>query len=231
MLPYGQLARGAPVAVAGCAISGLISSAFYALVPAWMQGEGIARETIALFMLVAVLGGLAFQVPVGRLSDRFDRRIVLAALSLGFAATAVALVHLPRSLPAVLSAAVLLGGFMSTLYPICVAQAHDRMPADRVVAVSSGLILVSGLGSVIGPLIGTSIMAHFAIYGVFYFMAAMALLLAILAGGRSATKAAAPHLQRSFGILAPQAAPLAHDPLGSDDESSPQEPVVELSSS
>jgi MFS family permease len=224
-LPYGQLSRAAPVAVAGCAISGLIGSAFYALVPAWMQDEGIERETIALFMLVAVLGGLAFQVPVGRLSDRFDRRIVLAALALGFAATAVVLVHLPPSLPAVLPAAVLLGGFMSTLYPLCVAHAHDQMPADRVVAVSSQLILVSGLGSVVGPLIGTSLMVHFAIEGVLYFMAAAALLLAVLAGGRSATTAAAPHLQRSFAILAPQAAPLAHDPLDSCDESPPPGPV------
>jgi len=61
-LPYGDLARAAPVAVVGGALSGLISSSFYALVPAWMQDEGIARETIATSMLVAVLGGLAFQV-------------------------------------------------------------------------------------------------------------------------------------------------------------------------
>jgi hypothetical protein len=93
-LPYGELARAAPVAVVGGALSGLISSSFYALVPAWMQNEGIARETIAMSMLVAVLGGLAFQVPIGRLSDRFDRRIVLAALGLGFAGAAVALVLL-----------------------------------------------------------------------------------------------------------------------------------------
>ena len=84
-LPYGQLSRAAPVAVVGCVLSGLVAGAFYALVPAWMQGEGIERSTIALFMLVAVLGGLAFQIPVGRLSDRFDRRIVLAALGVGFA--------------------------------------------------------------------------------------------------------------------------------------------------
>ena len=167
-LPYGHLSRAAPVAVVGCVVSGLVSSAFYALVPAWMQGENIDRATIALFMLVAVLGGLVFQVPVGRLSDRFDRRIVLAALSLGFAVAAVALVLLPRSLPMVLTAAALLGGFMSTLYPVCVAFAHDRMPADRVVAVSGRLILVSGLGSVIGPLVGTSLMARFDINGVFY---------------------------------------------------------------
>jgi MFS family permease len=68
--------------------------------PAWMQDEGIARETIATSMLVAVLGELAFQVPIGRLSDRFDRRIVLAVLGLGFAGAAVALVLLPHSLPA-----------------------------------------------------------------------------------------------------------------------------------
>jgi MFS family permease len=80
-LPFGQLMRAAPVAVVGCALKGMISGTFYALVPAWMQGEGIERSRIALFMFVAVVGGLAFQIPVGRLSDRFDRRRVLAALA------------------------------------------------------------------------------------------------------------------------------------------------------
>jgi MFS family permease len=222
-LPYGQLARAAPVAVVGCVLSGLISGAFYALVPAWMQDAGIARTTIALFMLVAVLGGLAFQVPVGWLSDRFDRRLVLAALGLGFAGFAVMLVHLPRSLPVVLPTAILLGGFMSTLYPVCVSHAHDRMPADRVVAVSGRLILLSGLGSVVGPLVGTGLMAHFNIDGVFYFMAAAALLLAALAASRSLTTTAPQHLERSFDILAPQAASLAHNPLEASDE--PPSPV------
>ena len=109
-LSLGQLVRAAPVAVSGGVLSGLISSSFYALVPAWMQDEGIARETIAISMLAAVLGGLAFQVPIGRLSDRFDRRIVLAALGLGFAGTAAALVFLPHALPVVLPAAALLSG-------------------------------------------------------------------------------------------------------------------------
>ena len=94
-----------------------------------MQGEGIERTTIALFMLVAVLGGLAFQVPVGWLSDRFDRRIVLAALGLASPAP-----RLPkccsRSLPMVLTTAALLGGFMSTLYPVCVAR-RARPHASR----------------------------------------------------------------------------------------------------
>jgi MFS family permease len=224
-LPHGQLARAAPIAVVGCAASGLISSAFYALVPAWMQDVGTARATIALFMLVAVLGGLAFQVPVGWLSDRFDRRLVLAGLGLGFAGVAVILVHVPRSLPAVLPAAILLGGFMSTLYPVCVAHAHDRMPADRVVAVSGRLILLSGLGSVVGPLIGSILMAHFNIDGVFYFMALAALILTLLAAGLSFTTTAPRHLERPFEILAPQATPLAHDPLNASDEPLSPDPI------
>jgi MFS family permease len=217
-LAYGHLLRAAPVAVIGCAVNGIVTSAFYALVPAWMQVQGVERSTIALSMLVAVLGGLAFQVPVGRLSDRFDRRIVLSALGLGFASSAVALVHLPHSLTAILPAAALLGGFMSTLYPVCVANAHDRMPADRVVAVSGQLILISGLGSIIGPLIGTSLMARFQIDGVFYFMAAMALLLAIVSASGILIMKAPRHLQRPFEILAPQAAPLAHNSLGPCDD-------------
>ena len=96
-LPYGVLARTAPIAVAGCALSGLVGGTFYSLVPAWMQGQESPRQTIALFMLAAVLGGLAFQIPVGRLSDKFDRRIVLAFLSGGFAASALVMVLMPRT--------------------------------------------------------------------------------------------------------------------------------------
>jgi MFS family permease len=211
-LPYGVLTRAAPIAVVGSALSGLVSGTFYALVPAWMQDHGTARATIALFMLVAVLGGFVFQIPVGRLSDRFDRRIVLALLSFGFAVTALVMVLLPHPLPTILPAALLLGGFMSTLYPVSVAHAHDRMPADRVVAVSGRLILVSGIGSVLGPLIGASLMAHFEIDGVFYFMAAAVVLLAVVACLSGLMTPAPKQQEAPFEILAPQAGPLAHDP-------------------
>ena len=102
---------------------------------------------------------------------------------------------------------------------------NGRMPADRVVVVSGQLILVSGLGSVTGPLIGTSPMARFSIDGVFYFMAAAALLLAFVAAGRSLTTASPQHRERPFEILAPQAASLAHDQLGSSDEPLSPDPV------
>lgn len=213
-LPFGHLARAAPVAVAGAALSGLITGAFYALVPAWMLGEGIDNTTIGLVMLVTVLGGLAFQIPVGRVSDRFDRRMVLAVLGACLLGTAMALIYLPHTGPVILPLAALFGGLMSTLYPVCVAHAHDRMPADRIVAVSSQLILLSGVGSVLGPFVGMNLMKRFEIDGVLYLMGAAALLLSVIAIVRSLISAPPPHLERTFEILAPQAAPLAHDPVG-----------------
>ena len=59
----------------------------------------------------------------------------------------------------------------------------------------------------------------------FYFIAAAALLLAAIAAGRSLTTASPQHLERPFEILAPQAAPLAHDPLGASDEPPSPDPV------
>jgi len=224
-LPYGELSRQAPISVAGCVVSGIITSAFYALVPAWMLSNGISQQTIALFMLVAVLGGLAFQVPVGRLSDRKDRRLVLAGLAVGFAVAVVVLVAMPRSLLAVLPVAALLGGFMSTLYPVCVAHALDRMPADRVVAVSGRLILVSGFGSALGPLVGAGIMARFDIDGLLYFMAAIALVLAGLAGLRIRMREAPTKVERPFEIIAPLNAPITQEPEATTADGTPR-PVM-----
>jgi len=99
------------------------------------------------------------------------------------------------------------------------------MPADRVVAVSGRLILLSGLGSVVGPLIGAILMAQFAIDGVFYYMAAAALFLAVLAAGRSFTTMAPPRVERPFEILAPQAVTLAHAPLDAADAPLSQVPI------
>jgi MFS family permease len=214
ILPFGLLSREAPVAVAGALLSGFITGAFYALVPAWMQDAEIDAQTIGVFMLTAVLGGLAFQVPVGRVSDRFDRRVVIAVLAGCLIVTAIGILKLPQTLTMILPAAAVFGGLMSTIYPVSVAHAHDRMPADSVIAVSGRLILASGLGSILGPLIGANLIGWYSIDGVFYMMAGAALLLVSVAIGRILIVAPPERQERTFDILAPQAAPLAHEAAG-----------------
>jgi hypothetical protein len=99
---------------------------------------------------------------------------------------------------------------MSTLYPVSAAHAFDRMEAGRVVSVSSRLILINGMGSILGPLVGTSLMKRFEIDGVFYLMAVAAAALSAFAAIERIRSPAAARATRAFEILAPQAAPHAN---------------------
>lgn len=211
-LRYSEVLRAAPLAVLGCFIAGMVSATFYAVFPAWMLANEIPQATISIFMLTAVLGGLAFQMPVGLASDRFDRRVVLGLLAAGLAAAAMALDAVPRTYVAILPVAAVLGGCMSTLYPVCVANALDNMSAERVVAISSRMILVSGIGSACGPVIASWIMGRLDINGVLYFMAAATALLAACAFLRASTRTETEHEERPFVVIAPQAIQAAPDP-------------------
>lgn len=212
-LPYGELTRTAPLATSAAAISGMVSATLYAVVPGWMLASEIAQDTIGLVMLCVVLGGLAFQVPVGTLSDRMDRRVLLCLLAIGFASSAIALVALPRTLTFVLPTAALLGGFMSTLYPVCVSYAMDKMSDERVVSISGRLIFISGIGAMIGPFTGSWIMTHLDIDGVLFFIAGAAAVLAIVAGMTASARPATPGFEAPFVVVAPQAVQVAPEPI------------------
>jgi len=102
-------------------------------------------------------------------------------LCLGLVGASIALVCLPRTLSAILPTAFLFGGFLSALSPVSVAHAHDRMHGERIVAVSGRLILLFGLGSIAGPLLGTTFVVGFGIDGILDMIATAALLLALFA--------------------------------------------------
>jgi MFS family permease len=206
-----DLRRLAPVSFAGCIATGLIGSSFYSLIPAYAQIHGIPASSISAFIATAIFGGLAFQIPIGRLSDRLDRRLVAIAIASGFVVTALLLAMLPTGAVPVLALTFLLGGFMSTIYPVCVAHANDRVEPDEVIAVSGQLILVQGLASFVGPILGTAIMGRNGISGVYIYMAVVASL--FVAGTVWRVRQALPpqHKERSFVILADHMSqPLAH---------------------
>lgn len=179
-LGAGEVFRAAPIAVAGCLVAGMNSGAFFALIPVFGQTRGLPMIEISSYIALAIFGGMLLQVPAGKLSDRFDRRVVAGCCALAFAVLAAA-IPWARGTFALEPLWLLLGGFMSVIYPICVAHANDRMPAERAVAVSGRLILISGVGSALGPLFGSAVMSAYGVVGLFYFMAATAGLFAIAA--------------------------------------------------
>jgi MFS family permease len=197
-----ELRHVAPVALVGCAVSGAVSSAFYALVPAFAQRAGYSVSSIAALVAIAIAGGFAFQLPVGWLSDRVDRRMLACALSVGVAlAAALMTLHDPiAGWPAYLNA-FLLGGCFSAIYPVCVAYANDRVAPERAVAVSGQLILISGVASFLAPIIGSWLVQEAGIQAVFWFMVAIALGFAADAAWRTATTKAPERRPRLFTFL------------------------------
>ena len=87
-----QLWRVSPAAVAGSLGAGLANGAFWALVPVYGKESGLPVTIIPVFASLVLLGGAIAQWPMGRLSDRLDRRRVLVGLCLGAAAFALGLV-------------------------------------------------------------------------------------------------------------------------------------------
>ena len=207
-LKIGELSAAAPVAVIGCFAGGLVSGSFYALVPVYAQSSGRSVLEISSYMAIAITGGLLMQIPIGKLSDSFDRRLVAGLVAFAFAGLALA-ISPARQTPWFPAVWLLLGGFMSVIYPVCVAHANDHMPAEHAVSVSGRLILVSGIGSALGPLLGAATMSEFGIRGLFHFMAAVAALFALFALARGLSVRAPLFKRRRPFLLLP--AIFAHD--------------------
>jgi MFS family permease len=207
-LKVGELARAAPVAVAGCFAGGLVSGAFFALMPVYGQSSGLSILKISTYMALAICGGLLLQIPIGKLSDRYDRRVVAGLSALAFAALSLMIVP-AKATHVFIALWLLLGGFMSVIYPVCVAHANDRMPGERAVAVSGRLILISGTGSALGPILGSAVMSAYGVEGLFAFMAAATGLFALFALTRGLL-VGQPRFKRRRPFLLIQAV-FAHD--------------------
>ena len=158
-LDIRRLIRLSPIAVVACFGVGLANGAFGTLAPVYAGAIGLPVYAVALLVAGAIVGGAVMQAPVGKLSDHLDRRWVLTATALT-AATVAAIVFFldPREPSAVIPLIACLGGAMHTLYPVAVAHANDRAAEGEFVAVSSGLLLVFGAGSTLGPTIAAPLM-------------------------------------------------------------------------
>lgn len=206
-LPLRELYRISPLGVAGCFGAGIMSGGFYGMGPIYGQEIGLTVLQISLFMGAAILGGLILQWPIGRLSDRFDRRTVLLFVLI-FTAAAFAAMYFFSALGVssavfLLGMPILFGGAMSTIYPIAVSHAFDYVSRERMVAASSGLLLAWAVGSTVGPFAVSLLMNWFGPAMLFLFLAVMTAGLAAFARYRMARRAALPSAEQATFVPLP----------------------------
>ena len=183
-----------------------MTATFFALGPVYGQRIGLDIKNISYFMAAAVVGTIILQGPLGALSDRYDRRIVLTIVSLLAALAAVICGSLSQNSNLMLFLSVaLFGGFAFPLYSICLAYTNDHLDPSQMIAASGSLVLISGLGAVLGPVLIASIMERYGTEFFFWSMGAVHGLIGVFALVRMVMSAPVP-LDKQ-GPISPSAAP------------------------
>jgi MFS family permease len=221
---FVRLYRQSPLAVIGTVASGLLVGAFHGIAPLYCIAMGLDAGSVALVMGGVVAGGMLVQGPIGFISDRLDRRVVLLAV-VALVPVAAVLLHIAISLSplALAVAAFLLGGALFTIYPLGVALANDRTDPKDFVPVSGGLITSFAFGAVIGPLGVSTIMSSAGPLGFVSYMACTSILLLIFGLWRLQQRDGLSVEDQGAYQVTPLTTPIASelDPRGEDLENQP----------
>lgn len=204
----GQVLVESPLGFLGCIMSGLMLSAVYSFGPNFAQSLGLSPANM---MCVIIMGGVLLQVPMGRLSDIFDRRSVLMGLAALTVIPCLVIPHVADHKLFLLMTAFVFGGLSFTLYPMSVTQACDRIDPKVLTSVTAVLLMAFGIGSVLGPLIAPYFMFWFGSVGLFYFVAITSGLLVFVGLASTRLSPKVPASQQNEFVPLPRSSPIVYD--------------------
>jgi MFS family permease len=222
-----RLYRISPVGLVGALAVGLANGAWGGLGPVFAHARGLEAGHVAFVMSAAVMGGALSQLPVGRLSDRMDRRKVMIGACVAAIAMALTVGSLPFLTGVPLIGAILVYGMaIFPLYGLAVAHTNDFLTPEDFVEASSALLMVYGFGAIMGPMLGALAMGVAGPGALFFYTALIHLLLIGFVLLRMRVRAAPPEEEKDRfvvmdGAISPQGT--MFDPRGTDFDE-PDEP-------
>jgi len=148
-----EIWRISPLGCVGMFMLGGVFSAQFGMAAVYGTERGLTVGQISAFVSAIYIGALVLQYPIGWMSDRMDRRIlVTVAAGIGAAASLVA-IFFGGSFTTLLAMAFVLGGMSNPLYSLLIAYVNDHLQHEDMAAASGMLIFVNGIGAIAGPLI------------------------------------------------------------------------------
>jgi len=178
----------------GCLAAGLANGSFWALAPVFVAGYSSEVSLAAWFMTSAVLGGAVGQWPLGLWSDRVDRRwvIAFAAVTAMLVGTTIWVAFKVMSPLVLMLLGACWGAVAFPVYAVSVAHTNDHARAGEYVMISSGLLLMYGIGAIVGPFFASVAMHLLGSGGLFLYTALIHLLLICYIAMRFARRKPAP---------------------------------------
>ncbi len=203
--------RISPIGAIACLMTGLISSTFASIGPLYGLELKFSQQTIVLLMAATQLGALFLQFPLGYLSDRTDRRMMMLWLALTLAVVCAAFLLVGPTTPfwVFLILFSIFGGISEIFYPLGVAHANDRADPSEFVTLSSNLLLIWAFGGTIGPAIVTAGVAPYGTIVFFWYAIALSVLFTVYALWRSHHQPAAK--TREQFVAYPQTSPMVYE--------------------
>jgi len=180
------------LAVIGNCLTGMAHGIIFGLGAIYAGAVLVEIKLVSWFMACFLIGSLVTLWPIGYLSDRISRRLVMTAISIiSIIACLLAIITAKDSLLFYL-VIVLLGGAAMPMYSICIAYANDRLEPHQIVGASGSLVMVSGIGLSTGPIIVAFFMDFYGIEYYFWGIAAVFSMILVFAliriGSRSGIK-------------------------------------------
>ncbi len=149
-----QVARAAPLIIGGAVIAGLTEAALYTLLPLYGLRSGIGQEAAVWMLTIFVVGSIVFQIPLGALADRVDRRRLFLTC---VAATALGCAVLPQVIgwtPGLWILMLLWGGLIGSFYTLTLTLLGQNFATGDLAVANAAFILAYDLGGAAGPVLG-----------------------------------------------------------------------------
>ncbi|WP_372804566.1 MFS transporter [Loktanella salsilacus] len=147
-----QLIRTSPLAAVGMFLLGGVFSAQFGMSAVYGARAGFSVGEISLFVSAIYLAALVAQYPIGWMSDRLDRRILIIAVALIGGVGCLAGAFWPASYTLAVVSGALVGGTSNPLYALLIAYTNDYLEKEDMAAASGGLLFINGVGAIMGPL-------------------------------------------------------------------------------
>ncbi len=181
-----KLMDTSPLGCVGMFLLGGIFSAQFGMSAVYGASVGLSLVEISTFVAVFYIGAVLLQFPIGWISDRMDRRLlILLTAAVGGAGALIGMIY-GVTFTTLLVAAFIIGGMTSPLYSLLIAYTNDYLEYDDMSAASGGLIFINGLGAIAGPIITGWLMGAGVVgpSGFFLFIAALMFTMAAYAAYR-----------------------------------------------
>lgn len=176
------LFRLAPVTVVAIFQGGITNMNIFVLTPIYGTQIGLsAATTVGLVTTISIAGMLA-QTPVGWLSDRFERRIILLVQGILSVTLCAAIAWLGNSsVPLLFVLFFVYGCTALTVYPVAMAFGASQLHSRHMVGASGTLLLLYSIGNVATPGISAGLMEHMGAPAMFLLLGGGAVLVTIAA--------------------------------------------------